>query len=111
MTDLDKYIAIYIPTKDAKGEDLNYVTRANRLKDVRKEFARAFGGFTEYEAIGGWESNGKVVIEPITIVKSFYSAGSDRYAYQLARTLALVIKTDLKQEAVTIEQNGGLSFI
>lgn len=108
--DLDKYVAVYIPTKDAKGEDLNLVTRANRLKDVRKEFARAFGGFTEYEALGGWGSNGKVIIEPITIIKSFYS-GDDLPASQLARTLALVIKHDLKQEAVTIEQNGGISFI
>lgn len=108
--DLDNYVAVYVPTKDAKGEDLNLVTRANRLKDVRKEFARAFGGFTEYEALGGWESNGKVIVEPVTIVKAFYS-GDNLPASQLVRTLALVIKYDLKQEAVTVEQNGGISFI
>lgn len=109
--DLDKYIAVYIPTKDAKGEDLNLVTRANCLKDVRKEFSHAFGGFTEYEALGGWVSDsGKVVTVKMTIVKSFY-CGEDARTFRFARALALAIKYDLKQEAVSIEQNGGISFI
>ena len=111
MSDLNKYIAIYIPSKDAKADLVAPVSRKRILEDVEKQFLAAFGGFTEYEATGGWTlDSGKNVLEAITIVKSFY-IGQDAAPFRLARTLALVIKLDLKQEAVTIEQNGEISFI
>jgi len=111
MSDLNKYIAVYIPTKDAKGESTNDEVRTKLYWDVQKQFAEAFGNFTQYETFGGRIGDkGDLITERVTIIKSFYD-GADGVPFRFARTLALVIKWDMKQEAVTIEQNGGITFI
>ena len=108
---LSGYIAVYVPTKDLNGRELPYRYRGKTLLMVEARFVKAFGGFTEYEAKGGWENEkGKIIKESVTVVKSFYMC-EDKFAYAEGHSIALMVKERLSQECVTLEQNGTVSFI
>lgn len=107
--DLNGYVAVYIPTKDIEGNLLREMEYNIALKEVEVGFSQAFGSFTVYEVKGGWEGVNGLVIEDITVVKAFYKA-KDEVALAEATRLAKIVKQRLRQEAVTIEMNGGISF-
>jgi hypothetical protein len=108
--DLDQYISLYIPTKGADGRDLVAWKRFSVLKKIKQEMCDHFGGYTAYEAEGGWKSGKTYVYEDITVIQSFYR-GPGAEALQFVKVLAGYVKKKLAQEAVTVEQNGGISFI
>lgn len=93
------------------GRDLVTWKRKNVLENVERRMAEVFGGFTEYETIGGWQSGKKLMKERVTILKVFYNAAEVTAPFSIVEKLARLVKLRLNQEAVTIEQDGGISFI
>ena len=107
--DLNSYISLFIPTKDAEGRDLVRWKRNQVLKVVEFFFLEQFGYFTEYDVRGVGKMENISVIEDITIVQAFYE-GEDNAVLVKVGELAAMVKKKLNQDAVTIEQNGGISF-
>lgn len=108
---LKGYIAIYIPSKDKDGNLLYSVQRREWITKATVTMSSMFGGVTSYEVEGSWVSDeGVLMTEDVSVLKSFYS-GSDETSRHIVTELALAIKKDLRQDAVTIEQNGGVDFI
>ncbi|MFQ5857645.1 MAG: hypothetical protein ACE5LU_18725 [Anaerolineae bacterium] len=108
---MSEYAAIYLATNDASGRPLP--DRDDLLEWVLMEMAREFGGATATETVegrGAWSTPaGIVVVEPITIVKSYFgSAGS---ADDRLRALARVLKDRARQKAVAIETRRGLELV
>jgi hypothetical protein len=108
--DLDQYISLYIPTKGADGRDLVAWKRFSVLKKMKQEMCDHFGGYTAYEAEGGWKSGKTYVYEDITVIQCFYRSPREE-ALQFVTMLAEYVKKKLGQEAVTVEQNGGIDFV
>lgn len=108
---MNKYIAIYVPSLDTDGNEIDEKEREDALIHVERVFIERFDGFTEIEATGGWKGeSGEVIREPITIVKSFYEMQSDETVMGKARFVAMSLKSKLRQECISIEQNGNLYF-
>lgn len=108
---MNSYATIYVPSishdRPAPIELVNSI-RAQ----VKKVMAKLFGGFTEYQVQGGWYSSELdiVIEETIFQVKSFSDSIDPAQVAEL-ETLAQYIKTELDQEAVSIEVNNDLRFI
>lgn len=107
---LDEYVAIYLPSKDASGQPLP--ERDALLEWLLVEMALAFGGATATqtaEGQGAWTTpTGVVVVEPITIVKSFCAPGVD---HGRLRALARELKARAQQETVAIETSAGMELV
>ena len=104
-------IGIYIPSttngKEAASADLI----AEWVRTAKKKFAKLFGGFTAYRAVGGWVSpvHG-LVEEPVTVITSFTDDdGIDRLGE--VEEFAATVAEALGQEAVTVEIDNSLQFI
>jgi len=128
---LDHNIKLYIPSTkevDKKIDTSNYQKEALRI------FSSLFGGATSYEAIGAWASEkhgliteevlivesyatkkaikkGLVITEEVLIVESYATKKAIKKGLARVIKLALKIKKELKQEAVSLEYNGKLYFI
>jgi hypothetical protein len=107
---LSEYAAIYLPSKDACGQWLS--DRRALEKWLLEEMARELGGAiaTELvEARGSYMTPaGVVVVEPITIVKSFCAAGPHR---DWIHSLAGELKARARQQVVAIETSQGMEFV
>jgi hypothetical protein len=101
---------IYIPnTFDVDGA-ISAEFRADLLVKVQVAFSQEFGGFTITEAVGGWVSaNGQLVTEQVTIVSSSADEITPR-RLRLVRQVALAVKHQLQQEAVSVRVDGTLFF-
>lgn len=106
---LSDYRAIYVPSDDGSGRPLP--DRDELLQWLLVEMARAYGGATATETVEGqgtWATPaGVVVVEPITIVKSYCASPDDNGLHALARAL----KVRARQEAVAIETPRGMEFV
>jgi hypothetical protein len=73
------------------------------------------GGFTTWQGIGGWkDGQGRLIIEPITIVEiSFDSGGglSDEVAADRFRHLATDIAKDLRQDCVYLAIDNVVEYV
>jgi len=106
---LDHNIKLYIPSTkevDKKIDTSNYQKEALRI------FSSLFGGATSYEAIGAWASEKHgLITEEVLIVESYATKKAIKKGLARVIKLALKIKKELKQEAVSLEYNGKLYFI
>lgn len=106
---LDHNIKIYIPsTKDVsqKIDNKKYVDSALKL------FGASFGGATSYDAIGAWLSQEQgLVTEGVKIVESY--ATREAIEEHLGEVIAYAqqLKTELTQEAISLEYDNKLYFI
>lgn len=106
---LSQKITVYIPStyKIDKAIDIKpYIISCESL------LADCFGGSTSTEAIGSWRSlSGKIISERVTMV--FAYCKSEQLDLHLAKILefCIVMKEQLKQEAISLEVNGELYFI
>lgn len=108
---LSEHADIYVPSKDADGQLLP--DRDDLLDWLLVEMGREFGGATATQLTEGRGSyktaDGVVVIEPITIVRSFCAdAGSHRAR---VRALARELKARARQESVAIKTPQGMEFV
>lgn len=107
--DLDSKVAIYVPSTNNAVESCD---NTGMVKRVLSELSELFGGATATDAIGGWVSTEHgLITERVTIVYSFCK--SEQFAANIDRILDLceTIKSEMNQEAVTLEYNGQVKFI
>ena len=106
---LSQKITVYIPSTvdvDKKLDTKKYVS------DCESLLADCFGGSTSTKAIGSWRSlSSKIISEKVTMV--FAYCKSEQLDLHLAKILefCIIMKEQLKQEAVSLEVNGELYFI
>jgi hypothetical protein len=107
--DLDCKVAIYVPSTK------NVVEQTSNEQQVLRtitELSKMFGGATATEAIGGWIcSNGQIITERVTIVYSFCKSNDLANNIDDVISICERIKSEMSQEAVTLEINGQVKFI
>lgn len=107
---LTQFYTLYIPSTvdtDRKIDNTAIVEKyAAKLSSL-------FGGATITQGSGCWvrQDNGSLVIEPVSLVKSFCTSSDFEKFGAEVRTLALQLKIELTQEAVSLETPQGLDFI
>lgn len=83
----------------------NYVETVNTVK---RRMADAFGGYTAYDAEGGWvDDEGETVTEPVTVLET--AATPDVAAADMAfamRVLARDVKTATGEDTIMIVVEG-----
>lgn len=107
--DLDCKVAIYVPSTTNVNEPAD-----NRLQvlNVIKRLSTLFGGATASDAVGGWVSEqGETVIENVKIVYSFCSSDQLKDHFSDILSICEQIKSEMGQEAVTLEINGQCKFV
>jgi len=107
---LDHNIKLYIPSTKNANESTDNTAYINEALEL---FGACFGGATAYDALGSWVSNDKgLIVEPVKIIESYASKEALTNG-GLAKVLqyAKKIKTELKQEAVSLEYDNKLYFI
>lgn len=78
-------IAVYIPSESA-GEVIPADKRERVAENVRRSFAKQFGGYTEFEARGGFVSSasGELVEEPVSVVYALIEVEENEQSQRLA---------------------------
>ena len=106
---LDHNIKLYIPTTtnvDQETDTSDYVHQALQL------FGDKFGGATSYDAIGAWTSQERgLVTERVVIVESYATREAVEQNLSLVIEFATKLKTELSQEAISLEYDNKLYFI
>lgn len=108
---LTSFVSVYVPST-VHAAKISRAAHHAAVSKVAGAFSKALGGATSIPARGYWQSESEGLIEEsITIVKSYYVPSQAQEAIELCRALALGIKTEFAQEAVTIETNEGIEFL
>jgi len=102
-------IAIYCPTRDSDGQS---IPNAQVLvTEALSALSELFGGATATLSQGAWiNDKGALILEDITIVYAF-AAELGSAVIEKVEALCEKIKTDGRQEAVSLEVNGELFFV
>lgn len=107
--DLDSKFSIYVPSTtdvNKKIENSEYV------KKVLTELSELFGGATASRAEGAWIcADGSTVLESVTICYAFCTTEQAVQNIEKVLSICKWIKTEMKQEAVSLEYNGQLAFV
>lgn len=108
---LNHRVSIYIPSTTNRHEPAPADLIARWVKSAKTTFAKLFGGFTAYRAVGGWMSPVHGLIEePVMVVASHTDDdGLDRLGE--VEEFAAAVAEALGQEAVTIEVDNSLQFV
>lgn len=107
--DLDSKVAIYVPSTINVNEETDNTAQVIRI--IRR-LSELFGGATASDAVGGWVAeDGQTVIEKVKIVYSFCT--SDQLKEHISTIIAICeeLKTEMSQEAITLEINGQVKFV
>jgi len=106
---LSHSIKLYIPsTFDVNGK----IDSRQYVSDTLALFSKWFGGATSYDAKGAWVSGSKgLVVEDITIVVSYATREQVKKHLEDVLRHANKIKTELKQEAVSLEYDNELYLV
>ena len=109
LYNLDHNIKLYIPSTSKINQSAStqaYTDEALAL------FGQSFGGATCYDAIGSWVSpEAGLVTEGIKIVESYASKEDITKCLKNVISLALKIKRELEQEAVSLEYDNKLYLV
>jgi hypothetical protein len=109
MNTLDHFFAIYVPSHTREGTPFDNTAV---VEQVETSFAQTFGGSTSYLARGSWlTSNGALIQDNITVVKSFTTKEVFTKQTFHITSLAEELKIELNQEAVSLETQNGLTFV
>lgn len=107
--DLDCKVSIYVPSTVDVNKPVN---NEEKVLETIKELSTIFGGATASNAFGGWVSKtGEVVTEKNTIVYSFCSSEQLSTNIEQIYSICQRLKSDMKQEAITLEINGQVKFV
>jgi hypothetical protein len=111
-TDLTQKLTVYIPsTMHAKTAPIQ-TTNAQRLI-FKKFFSTQYGGYTETISTGGYfsETLNTTIEEKIFRISTNATAPDAIQSIEELLTLIQELKSEMKQEAVTLEINNQLYFI
>jgi hypothetical protein len=100
---------IVIPT-ESEGDIIPTDKREGALNIAQRKIAEALGGFTGYEAQGGWlNGKGEIVKENVTVIEA-YSAKDGEYIENLLHSLAAELAATLNQDCVLWTIDGKARF-
>ena len=108
---LDHKIRLYVPgtvNTDQPDPELQqkYVNKAMIL------FSNCFGGSTEFDAVGAWNSKVTgLVTESIKIVESYATKEQIEDQIDTVLNFATDLKSSMNQEAISLEYDNKLYFI
>lgn len=106
---LDHNIKLYIPSTihgDQKTDNSKYIHNALCL------FSDLFGGATSYDAAGAWNSSQLgLIVENVKIVESYATKEQIQSGLVKVIEYAKLIKTELHQEAVSLEYDNKLYLL
>lgn len=106
---LNHNVKIYVPT--TINIDQNFDSSEFTQKTL-KFLAEKFDGSTSYEAFGAWVTKeSKLVTEKIIICESFCKEKDLNEAMEEVYNYCLNLKTELKQESISLEINNKLYFV
>lgn len=107
--DLDSKVSVYVPSTTNVNEACD---NSEQVKRVITELSQMFGGATASDAIGGWVcASGETVLEKVTIVYAFCTSAQLREHFEDVYAICERIKSEMSQEAITLEINGQVKFI
>lgn len=106
---LDHNIKLYIPSTDNVNEAAD---NSKYINETLKAFSQWFGGATAHDAIGAWYSGSKgIVTEKVKIIESYATAEAVEAHIEDVLQLAEKIKSELHQEAVSLEYDRELHLV
>lgn len=107
--DLDSRVAVYVPSTNNVNEQ---VDNSLQVMEVIKKLSLMFGGATASDAVGGWVSaSGETVIERVKIVYSFCTSEQLKEKFGQILEICENLKSEMSQEAITLEINGQVKFV
>lgn len=103
-------VGVVIPNtrhRNIPADNSEYVKQSKCL------FASQYGGYTAFNAEGGWilEDLGELIEEPGVLVLALVTKAELKASQEILEGFALYLKQELDQEAVSIILNGNLKFI
>lgn len=104
-------VAVIIPSTTNVSEAASSEEVAKWIKAAKVKLAGLFGGFTSYNAVGGWVSpvHG-LVEEPVTVVSSFTDETGLKRLSEV-KGFAAELAGAMGQEAVAVEVDHSLHFV
>lgn len=114
MIKLFKNVKVFIPETNNEGKALEGKA-LDRFTEARNNFIEVCGGFTEYQAQGGWIEGGKLYRDSITILECGYE-DTDNMAKNTNLVDAVInlvnaVMVELEQLAVSVKVNEKLLII
>lgn len=112
-------IAVYIPT-ESNGDVIPADERETVAGYVRRAFSAKFGGYTEFEARGGFvNSSGELIEEPVSVVYALIEVEDDEQSQRLAHSgysafagkVAHYIAEELRQATALYEIDNVPTFV
>ena len=110
---LNHQVAIFIPTKKGNGDSIPTELWEQWIIPVKTTFADLFGGYTSFQAVGGYmsEKYDKLIEEHIVVVCSFCTETQLCMGRTKVRKLAENLRFSLVQECVAVVFDGQMEFI
>lgn len=107
--DLDCKFSVYVPSTNNVNESCD---NSEMVKYVLSELSKMFGGATASRSVDAWMSESEgLVLEDVTIVYAFCTSEQAADHFSDVYAICERIKSEMNQEAVTLEYNGQVKFI
>lgn len=106
---MDCKYSIYVPSTNNVNEKCDSTGMVNY---VLAELSKMFGGATASRSVGAWMSDAEgLVLEEVTIVYAFCTSEQATKHFPDVYAICERIKSEMNQEAVTLEYNGQVKFV
>ena len=109
LIELSSNVKIYVPST----ADVDQATDNSAIVDrTLSQLAKMFGGSTQYDALGCWQSaTVGLVKEHVVICQSYCSEQQLQDNIDTVIDICTTIKQEMKQEAIALEINNKLYFV
>ena len=104
-------VAVYVPSTINVNEKMSKAEVKEYTDFVLGGLSALFGGATAYDAKGAWNSEKGLVLEDVKVCKSYCTSEQLKAGIDRVLSLCQELKSELKQEAISLEINNKLYFI
>jgi hypothetical protein len=95
------HLTLFIPSVNRQGK-IPLRIRHEMLDNLRRSFCQTFGGITEWQAMGHWNSSNGMVKERITLIRIYFN-GDLQGIMDTVNELCNWMKRILKQDKIALE--------
>lgn len=110
---MTQHIQIFVPStiNTDKVADLNLICGVQDA--IKRSFSANFGGFTAYNAQGGYvANNGMLVCEPVQVITSVTDDSvSEQVLWAYIKRIGKAVCQKMSQECVLVSVNGNVEFV
>ena len=104
-------VSVYVPSTKDVNVKLSEAQHKEYVDMVLEALSKLFGGATAYDAKGSWVSQQGLVLEDIKVCKSYCTSEQLKSGVDKVISLCMELKSELGQEAISLEINNKLYFI